>query len=248
MIVGFDDDDASIFDERLRFIRGAVRYMGAAQRHPRAPLHARRVGRLIADSVGISSCSRTSCRAACPARPLRRLSRPVNRLYDYRHYRRRAMALILNRGPLVGTRVLARRDDLAVLARIAWHCVLRASPRRAWLVWSCVETALAPSPRDRDASPLWRSCTSTSTNTVGTRHASSRPSSVTFGIRARGARADVGAYADALIASRGAWQQRAWDGRTRSSAAVLGFMISSKRKPARRAVPSLGPAQDLVVL
>jgi hypothetical protein len=66
----------------------------------------------------------------------------LDRLYDYRNYRQRAMASILHRGPLLGSRLLARRDDLAVVARILWNCVLRASPRRAWLTLSlCLETA-----------------------------------------------------------------------------------------------------------
>jgi len=66
----------------------------------------------------------------------------LRRLYDYRHYRRRAMAFILNGGPVVGSKLLARQDDLAVLLRIAWNCVLTASPRRAWLTLSmCLETA-----------------------------------------------------------------------------------------------------------
>jgi lipopolysaccharide biosynthesis protein len=42
----------------------------------------------------------------------------------------------------MGSRVLARRDDVAVLLRILWTCVVRSSPRRAWLTLSmCLETA-----------------------------------------------------------------------------------------------------------
>jgi hypothetical protein len=52
------------------------------------------------------------------------------------------MALILNGGPRVTSRVLARHDDLAVVLRIVWTCILRTSPRRAWLTVSmCLETA-----------------------------------------------------------------------------------------------------------
>ncbi len=52
------------------------------------------------------------------------------------------MAFILNRGTLLSFRALARRDDLAVLLRIAWTCILRASPRRSWLTLSMfLETA-----------------------------------------------------------------------------------------------------------
>jgi hypothetical protein len=52
------------------------------------------------------------------------------------------MACILNRGTVLSTRVLARGDDLAVVLRILWTCVLRGSPRRAFLTLSmCLETA-----------------------------------------------------------------------------------------------------------
>ena len=52
------------------------------------------------------------------------------------------MDFILNRGSLVGSRVLARGDDLAVVGRIVWTCILRTSPRRAWLTLSmALETA-----------------------------------------------------------------------------------------------------------
>ena len=148
MIVGFDNDDASIFDEQFRFIQEAripISMTGMLNAVPKTPLHARlkAAGRLIADSVGDQFVFTNIVPSGMSRLDLYEGYRNLlNRLYDYRHYRRRAMALILNRGPLLGTRVLARRDDLAVLARIAWHCVLRASPRRAWLTLSlCVETA-----------------------------------------------------------------------------------------------------------
>jgi hypothetical protein len=52
------------------------------------------------------------------------------------------MAFILHGGPVVRSRVLARRDDLAVVLRILWTCIIAASPRRAWLTLSmCLETA-----------------------------------------------------------------------------------------------------------
>jgi uncharacterized protein DUF4070 len=52
------------------------------------------------------------------------------------------MAFIRNRGAQHVSRVLGRRDDLAVVGRIVWTCILRASPRRAWLTLAlCLETA-----------------------------------------------------------------------------------------------------------
>ena len=46
-------------------------------------------------------------------------------------------------------------DDLAVVPRIVWTCILRASPRRAWLTLSmCLETALRRPRALRDAVTL----------------------------------------------------------------------------------------------
>jgi hypothetical protein len=65
------------------------------------------------------------------------------------------MDFILNRGSALGGRVLARRDDLAVVARIVWTCILRTSPRRAWLTLSmCLETAIRRPRAIRDAFTL----------------------------------------------------------------------------------------------
>ena len=52
-------------------------------------------------------------------------------------------------------RVLSRRDDLAVVGRIVWHCIVRGSPRRAWLTVSlCLETAWRRPRAIRDAFTL----------------------------------------------------------------------------------------------
>ena len=161
MIVGFDNDDASIFDEQFRFIQEAripISMTGMLNALPRTPLHARlkAAGRLIADSVGDQFVFTNIVPSGMSRLDLYEGYRGLlDRLYDYRHYRQRAMALILSRGASRGARVLARRDDLAVLARITWHCVLRASPRRAWLTLSlCLETAWRRPRAIRDAFTL----------------------------------------------------------------------------------------------
>jgi Domain of unknown function (DUF4070) len=67
----------------------------------------------------------------------------LERLYGYRNYRRRVMQLILQKGAQIQTRLVAGRQDLKILRRVVWTCILRASPRRAWLTISLmVETAL----------------------------------------------------------------------------------------------------------
>ena len=148
MIVGFDSDDVSIFEEQFRFIQDAripISMTGMLNAVPKTPLHARlkAAGRLLAESVGDQFVFTNVVPAGMSRRELyegyRRL---LHRLYDYGNYRRRARDLILNRGRLVGSRLLGRRDDVAVLARIVWTCLLAASPRRAWMTLSlCLETA-----------------------------------------------------------------------------------------------------------
>jgi radical SAM superfamily enzyme YgiQ (UPF0313 family) len=148
MIVGFDADDPSIFEEQFRFIQEAripISMTGMLNAVPKTPLHARlkAAGRLIAESVGDQFVFTNIVPAGMSRLELYEGYRALlHRLYDYGNYRRRAMALILNRGTQIGSRVLGRRDDLAVVLRILWTCILRTSPRRAWLTLSmCLETA-----------------------------------------------------------------------------------------------------------
>jgi radical SAM superfamily enzyme YgiQ (UPF0313 family) len=147
MIVGFDADDPSIFEEQFRFIQRAripISMTGMLNAVPKTPLYARlkAAGRLIAESVGDQFVFTNIVPGGMSRLELyegyRRLLR---RLYAYRNYRRRSMGLILNRGALLGSRLVAGRGDLALGLRILWTCFLRASPRRAWLTLSlCLET------------------------------------------------------------------------------------------------------------
>ena len=148
MIVGFDSDDASIFEEQFRFIQQAripIAMTGMLNALPKTPLHARLkgAGRLLAESVGDQFVFTNIVPGGMSRLELYEGYRQLlRRLYGYRAYRRRTMAFILNRGTLLSSRVLARRDDLAVLLRITWTCILRASPRRSWLTLSMfLETA-----------------------------------------------------------------------------------------------------------
>jgi hypothetical protein len=194
MIVGFDNDEASIFDEQFAFMQEAripISMTGMLNAVPKTPLHARlkAAGRLIADSVGdqfvFSNIVPTGMSRLDLYEGYRGLS---NRLYDYRHYRKRAMALILNRGPSLWSRVLSRRDDLAVVGRITWtaSCVrLRAAHgSRSRCVWR--QRGAAPA-RSETRSPL-RSCTSISMSTHEQHRSSSTFSSKSFGNRNRAER------------------------------------------------------------
>jgi len=148
MIVGFDHDDPSIFEEQFRFIQQAripISMTGMLNAMPKTPLHARlkKAGRLIAESVGDQFVFTNIVPGGMSRLELYEGYRALlRRLYGYGAYRRRAMALILNRGTGLRSRVLARGDDLAVVLRIVWTCILRTSPRRACLTLSmCLETA-----------------------------------------------------------------------------------------------------------
>jgi hypothetical protein len=149
MIVGFDHDDPSIFDEQFRFIQDAripISMTGLLNAVPRTPLHQRMraAGRLVAESVGDqfiftniipSGMSRLELYAG--------YKELLQRLYDYGNYRRRAMALILNQGAAIHSKLMAGNNDVRVAGRLLWSCVVRASPRRAAMTLRLiVETAL----------------------------------------------------------------------------------------------------------
>jgi len=148
MIVGFDSDDTAIFEEQFRFIQDAripISMTGMLNAVPRTPLFKRleRAGRLIAEHVGDQFVFTNVVPSGMTRLELyegyRRL---LHRLYDYANYRRRAMAFVLGQGAAVQTALRAGWRDLAILTRILWACVFRASPRRAWMTVSMMlETA-----------------------------------------------------------------------------------------------------------
>ena len=69
------------------------------------------------------------------------------RLYSYRNYRQRVMQLILNKGSLIQDRIVARRQDFAILARVMWHCVVRASPKRSLMTLSLLAETMVRRPK-----------------------------------------------------------------------------------------------------
>ncbi len=161
MIVGFDHDDPSIFDEQFRFIQDAripVSMTGMLQALPQTPLHARlaKEGRLLAESVGDQFVfTNIVPQGMSRVQLYEGYKTLLQRLYSYRNYRRRAMQLILNRGTVIQSRLLAGWQDLAILRRVVWTCILRASPRRAWMTLSLMgETALRRPRALRDAVTL----------------------------------------------------------------------------------------------
>ncbi len=149
MIVGFDHDDPSIFEEQFRFIQQAripISMTGLLNAIPLTPLYERlkKAGRLAAESVGDQFVLTNVIPQGMSREQLYEGYRSLlQRLYGYRNYRQRVMELILARGTRIRSRVVASGQDLRIFARVLWTCVLRASPRRAWLTLSLMaETAL----------------------------------------------------------------------------------------------------------
>jgi radical SAM superfamily enzyme YgiQ (UPF0313 family) len=158
MIVGFDSDDPSIFAEQFRFIQDAripVSMTGMLNAMPKTPLYTRlaRAGRLIAQSVGDQFVFTNIVPGGMSRLQLYEGYRDLlQRLYSYRHYRRRTMQLILTKGRQAHTRLVAGRQDVTIFGRVLWTCILRASPRRAWLTVSLLLETLLRRPRAlRDA-------------------------------------------------------------------------------------------------
>jgi hypothetical protein len=149
MIVGFDHDDPSIFDEQFEFIQAAripVSMTGMLNAVPKTPLYERlkKAGRLIAESVGDQFVFTNIIPEGMSRVQLYEgYKNLLERLYGYRNYRQRVMRLILAKGAQIQSRLVAGGQDLRIFSRVLWTCILRASPRRAWLTLSLmVETAL----------------------------------------------------------------------------------------------------------
>jgi radical SAM superfamily enzyme YgiQ (UPF0313 family) len=158
MIVGFDHDDPTIFEEQFEFIQQAripVSMTGMLNAVPKTPLYERlkRAGRLIAESVGDQFVFTNIVPAGMSRAELYAgYKRLLERLYGYRSYRRRVMDFILNRGQLAQNRLVTSAQDIKIFFRVLWHCVLRASPVRAWLTLSLMLETLLRRPRAfRDA-------------------------------------------------------------------------------------------------
>jgi radical SAM superfamily enzyme YgiQ (UPF0313 family) len=152
MIVGFDHDDESIFEEQLRFIQEAripVSMTGMLQAMPKTPLHERvaREGRLLDESTGdqfvFSNILPRGMSRLALYEGYRGL---VHQLYDFRHYRRRALAFLLHRGRQVHGGRNVRPGDLLRLGRVLRETLLRGGPRRAWFTLSLLGATLLRRP------------------------------------------------------------------------------------------------------
>ena len=153
MIVGFDHDDPSIFEEQFRFIQDAripISMTGMLNAVPKTPLYKRlkEAGRLVAQSVGDQFVFTNIVPAGMsPGQLYDGYRRLLQRLYGYRNYRRRVMQLLLHKGRQIETKLVASRDDLRIFRRVVWNCIVTGSPRRAWMTLSLMIETLLRRPR-----------------------------------------------------------------------------------------------------
>lgn len=154
MIVGFDSDDPSIFEEHLRFAEEAgipISMTGLLNAIPGTALHRRlgSTGRLIAGDLGDQFRFSNVIPAGMSSRELysgyRRLLR---RLYSYRSFRRRAVGALsrITRGR-ARMRILLGASDVGLFVRMLWSCMVRTSPLRSWMTVSLLAETLVRWPR-----------------------------------------------------------------------------------------------------
>jgi len=152
MIVGFDNDDLSIFEEQLRFIQDAripVSMTGMLQAMPKTPLHARmeQEGRLDAASKGDQFVFSNILPKAMSRLELYKGYRElIANLYGFRNFRRRTLDFILHRGRQVGQDIQVRKGELRLLMRVLRDTILITNPRRAWFTLSLLGATLLRKP------------------------------------------------------------------------------------------------------
>jgi len=152
MIVGFDADDPSIFDEQLRFIQDAripVSMTGMLQAMPQTPLHARMAaeGRLLGRSNGDAFVFSNIVPKGMSRLELHRGYRDLIRaLYAFPTYRARVRDFILHRvRPVGGFRLRAR--DLRLFGRMLRATLAGGDWRRAAFTLSLLVETLLRRPR-----------------------------------------------------------------------------------------------------
>jgi radical SAM superfamily enzyme YgiQ (UPF0313 family) len=152
MIVGFDHDDVSIFEEQLRFIQDAripVSMTGMLQALPKTPLYERvaREGRLLDASTGDQfALSNIQPERMSRLEFYRGYRWLMEQLYDFGNYRERTLAFLLERGGQANRGMNIRRRDLGRLLRILRETLVRGGPRRAWFTLSLLAATLVRRP------------------------------------------------------------------------------------------------------
>jgi hypothetical protein len=152
MIVGFDHDDASIFEEQLRFIQEAripVSMTGMLQALPKTPLHARveREGRLLQESGGDQFVISNIAPINMSRRELYEgYQWLVSALYDFQNYRKRTLDFLMHRGNQIHRGRNIRRGDIRRLGVVLYNTMILGGPRRAWFTLTLIGTTLLRRP------------------------------------------------------------------------------------------------------
>ncbi|MGH0028423.1 MAG: radical SAM protein [Myxococcota bacterium] len=152
MIVGFDADDASIFEEQLHFIQEAripVSMTGMLQAMPETPLHARvrKEGRLLGDATGDQFVFSNIEPAGMTRLELYRGYRwLVGQLYDFANYRKRTLDFLMSRGRQVHGGRNIRRRDARRFVRVMRDTLVTGGLRRAGFTLSLLATTLLRRP------------------------------------------------------------------------------------------------------
>jgi radical SAM superfamily enzyme YgiQ (UPF0313 family) len=137
MIVVFDHDDASIFEEQLRFIQEAripVSMTGMLQAMPKTPLHERvaREGRLLEESTGDQFVLSNIVPASMSTLELYRGYRwLIDQLYDFKNYRARTLDFLVSRGRQIHGGRNIRRADARRFLRVMRDTLLTGGVARA---------------------------------------------------------------------------------------------------------------------
>jgi radical SAM superfamily enzyme YgiQ (UPF0313 family) len=152
MIVGFDHDDASIFEEQLRFIQEAripVSMTGMLQAMPKTPLHERvaREGRLLEASTGDQFVLSNIAPASMSTLELYRGYRwLIDQLYDFRNYRERTLAFLVSRGRQIHGGRNIRRADARRFLRVMRDTLFTGGLQRARFTVSLLFATLVRRP------------------------------------------------------------------------------------------------------
>jgi radical SAM superfamily enzyme YgiQ (UPF0313 family) len=152
MIVGFDHDDAAIFEEQLEFVQAAripVSMTGMLQAMPKTPLYDRvkQEGRLLHEATGDQFAFSNIRPAAMTQAELYRGYRwLLAQLYDFDNYRERTLGFLLQRGSQVHGGRNVRAGDLRRLRTVLAATLLRGGPRRAWFTLRLLASVLVRRP------------------------------------------------------------------------------------------------------
>ncbi len=152
MIVGFDHDDESIFEEQLRFIQESripVSMTGMLQALPKTPLYERveEEGRLLRETSGDQFALSNIQPVKMSRRQLYEGYRwLVEALYDFSNYKRRTLDFLIHRGGQVHRGRNVRSGDARRLLQILYATVVRGGPRRAWFTLSLLGATLLRRP------------------------------------------------------------------------------------------------------